>query len=111
MFGSFVFRPGTGPDFPGPMGGLGAPNAWQSMNPQNLGPSGNVGLHGFSNQFPPRSGDATIPSTPVSGKLYPEVHLVDRPRIYVKLYYVNILVQKITGHIDDLLVFRLIQVT
>ncbi|XP_057546389.1 flowering time control protein FCA isoform X2 [Amaranthus tricolor] len=57
-------RPGTGPDFPGPMGGLGAPNAWQSMNPQNLGPSGNVGLHGFSNQFPPRSGDATIPSTP-----------------------------------------------
>ncbi|XP_021730371.1 flowering time control protein FCA-like [Chenopodium quinoa] len=56
-------RPASGINFPGPMGGRGPPNAWQPMSPQNLGPSPSVGVHGFGNQFPPRSGDTAISAT------------------------------------------------
>ncbi|XP_021859198.2 flowering time control protein FCA isoform X2 [Spinacia oleracea] len=56
----------SNPNIPGPIGGQGPPNAWQPMSPQNLGPSPSAGIHGFGNQFPPRSGDTAISSTPGS---------------------------------------------
>ncbi|XP_021774272.1 flowering time control protein FCA-like isoform X1 [Chenopodium quinoa] len=59
-------RPASGINIPVPMGGRGPPNAWQPMSPQNLGPSPSVGVHGFGNQFPPRSGDTAISATPGS---------------------------------------------
>lgn len=64
-------RPASGPNFPGPMGGQGPPNAWQPMSPQNRGPSPSGGIHGFGNQFPPRSGDTVISLTP-GGHLGPQ---------------------------------------
>lgn len=39
------------------------PNSWPS--PQNLGPPSHVGNQGFTNQFPTRSGNMAVSSTPV----------------------------------------------
>lgn len=47
-----------------PLGGGRIPtNAWHPMSPQNLGPPSDI--HGFGNQPLPRSGDGSMPSTPV----------------------------------------------
>ncbi|KAK4338966.1 hypothetical protein RND71_040428 [Anisodus tanguticus] len=65
--------PGVGPCFPTPairpppnvgepMPGQVGPNAWRPMSPENLRPISNQGMHGFGNQFPPRSADTTAPS-------------------------------------------------
>ncbi|KAJ8573949.1 hypothetical protein K7X08_010460 [Anisodus acutangulus] len=65
--------PGVGPRFPTPgirplpnigepLPGHVGPNAWRPMSPENLRPISNQGIHGFGNQFPPRSADTTMPS-------------------------------------------------
>ncbi|KAK4380131.1 hypothetical protein RND71_001993 [Anisodus tanguticus] len=65
--------PGVGPRFPTPgirpppnigepLPGQVGPNAWRPMSPESLRPISNQGMHGFGNQFPPRSADTTMPS-------------------------------------------------
>ncbi|XP_060197694.1 flowering time control protein FCA isoform X1 [Lycium barbarum] len=65
--------PGVGPRFPTPgirpppnigepLQDQVGPNAWRPMSPQILRPISNQGMHGFGNQFPPRSADTTTPS-------------------------------------------------
>ncbi|KAL2459741.1 abscisic acid binding [Forsythia ovata] len=68
--------PGFGPRFPAPgtrpasdlgdplRGGI-PPSAWPPSSSQNLGPHSNVGMLGFGNQLPARSGDI-VSSTPGS---------------------------------------------
>ncbi|KAK6930307.1 RNA recognition motif domain, partial [Dillenia turbinata] len=64
--------PGVGPRFPPPvirpapnlgepMGVRPPPNAWHPMSPQSM-PSSIVGMPGFGNNFPPRSGDVPLSS-------------------------------------------------
>ncbi|MCD7457802.1 hypothetical protein HAX54_036197, partial [Datura stramonium] len=66
--------PGVGPRFPTPgirpppnigepFQGQFGPNAWRTMSPESLRPISNQGMHGFGNQFPPRSADITVSST------------------------------------------------
>ncbi|CAN4106311.1 unnamed protein product [Withania somnifera] len=69
--------PGVGPRFPTPgirplpnigepLQGQVGPNAWRPMSSESLRPISNQGMHGFGNQFPPKSADTTAPS-PLSG--------------------------------------------
>ncbi|KAL9237487.1 hypothetical protein vseg_012028 [Gypsophila vaccaria] len=58
------FRPAPGPNFPDTKVGQGPPKSWQPWSPENMGPSPNGGVHGYSNQFPPRSGEPPNSSYP-----------------------------------------------
>ncbi|KAK9665093.1 hypothetical protein RND81_14G089700 [Saponaria officinalis] len=57
-------RPAPGPNFPDSKVGQGPPNPWQPWSPQNMGTSPNADIHDYSNQFPPRSGEAPNLSFP-----------------------------------------------
>ncbi|XP_009626380.2 flowering time control protein FCA isoform X2 [Nicotiana tomentosiformis] len=66
--------PGFGPRFPTPgirpppnigepLQDQTGPNAWHPMSPESLRPISNQGMHGFGNQFPPRTTDTTAASS------------------------------------------------
>lgn len=46
------------------------PNAWRPMQPPNMGPSTNAGVHGMGPPMLPRSGEMALPTNAVSTIFY-----------------------------------------
>ncbi|KAL0388904.1 UNVERIFIED_CONTAM: Flowering time control protein FCA [Sesamum radiatum] len=65
-FGPRFSAPGTrlAQDRGMPLSGPIPSNSWPPVSPQNLGPDSHVGNHGFSSQFPARSGHMAVSSAP-----------------------------------------------